>query len=149
MTMLLTRRNQNYNQDWLPSLFRDFMNDDWFTGRTSGSVPALNVIENEKDYELEFAVPGLKKEELNLQVDNDGVMSISMVSKQEDSKTDNKRNYIRREFSYQRINQSYILPDDADHKNIKAKVENGVLTINIPKVSAVSQAKAVKNIAIE
>lgn len=149
MTMLLTRRNQNYNQDWLPSLFRDFMNDDWFTGRTSGSVPALNVIENEKDYELEFAVPGLKKEELNLQVDNDGVMSISMVSKQEDSKTDNKRNYIRREFSYQRINQSYILPDDADHKNIKAKVENGVLTINIPKVSAESQAKAVKNIAIE
>jgi len=147
--MLLTRRNQNYNQDWLPSLFRDFMNDDWFTGRTSGSVPALNVIENEKDYELEFAVPGLKKEELNLQVDNDGVMSISMVSKQEDSKTDNKRNYIRREFSYQRINQSYILPDDADHKNIKAKVENGVLTINIPKVPAESQAKAVKNIAIE
>ncbi|HOD68148.1 MAG: Hsp20/alpha crystallin family protein [Bacteroidaceae bacterium] len=125
------------------------MNDDWFTGRTSGSVPALNVIENEKDYELEFAVPGLKKEELNLQVDNDGVMSISMVSKQEDSKTDNKRNYIRREFSYQRINQSYILPDDADHKNIKAKVENGVLTINIPKVPAESQAKAVKNIAIE
>lgn len=149
MTMLLTRRNQNYNQDWLPSLFRDFMNDDWFTGRTSGSVPALNVIENEKDYELEFAVPGLKKEELNLQVDNDGVMSISMVSKQEDSKTDNKRNYIRREFSYQRINQSYILPDDADHKNIKAKVENGVLTINIPKVPTESQAKAVKNIAIE
>ena len=149
MTMLLTRRNQNYNQDWLPSLFRDFMNDYWFTGRTSGSVPALNVIENEKDYELEFAVPGLKKEELNLQVDNDGVMSISMVSKQEDSKTDNKRNYIRREFSYQRINQSYILPDDADHKNIKAKVENGVLTINIPKVPAESQAKAVKNIAIE
>jgi len=147
--MLLTRRNQNYNQDWLPSLFRDFMNDDWFTGRTSGSVPALNVIGNEKDYELEFAVPGLKKEELNLQVDNDGVMSISMVSKQEDSKTDNKRNYIRREFSYQRINQSYILPDDADHKNIKAKVENGVLTINIPKVPAESQAKAVKNIAIE
>lgn len=149
MTMLLTRRNQNYNQDWLPSLFRDFMNDDWFTGRTSGSVPALNVIENEKDYELEFAVPGLKKEELNLQVDNDGVMSISMVSKQEDNKTDNKRNYIRREFSYQRINQSYILPDDADHKNIKAKVENGVLIINIPKVPAESQAKAVKNIAIE
>ena len=59
--MLLTRRNQNYNQDWLPSLFRDFMNDDWFTGRTSGSVPALNVIENEKDYELEFAVPDSRR----------------------------------------------------------------------------------------
>ena len=54
--MLLARRNQNYNQNWLPSLFNDFMNDDWFTTRTAASVPALNVIENEKDYELEFAV---------------------------------------------------------------------------------------------
>ena len=81
--MLLARRNQNYNQNWLPSLFNDFMNDDWFTTRTTGAVPALNVIENEKNYELEFAVPGLKKEELNLQVDNDGIMSISMTRKNE------------------------------------------------------------------
>ena len=83
--MLLARRNQNYNQNWLPSLFNDFMNDDWFTTRTAASVPALNVIENEKNYELEFAVPGLKKEELNLQVDADGVMSISMVRKNEEN----------------------------------------------------------------
>jgi HSP20 family molecular chaperone IbpA len=108
--MLLARRNQNYNQNWLPSLFNDFMNDDWFTTRTAASVPALNVIENEKNYELEFAVPGLKKEELNLQVDADGVMSISMVRKNEDNKENKKRNYIRREFSYQEFNQSYILP---------------------------------------
>ena len=83
--MLLARRNQNYNQNWLPSLFNDFMNDDWFTTRTAASVPALNVIENEKNYELEFAVPGLKKEELNLQVDADGVMSISMTRKKEEN----------------------------------------------------------------
>ena len=98
--MLLARRNQNYNQNWLPSLFNDFMNDDWFTTRTAASVPALNVIENEKNYELEFAVPGLKKEELNLQVDADGVMSISMVRKNEENKENKenkKRNYIRSE----------------------------------------------------
>ena len=122
--MLLARRNQNYNQNWLPSLFNDFMNDDWFTTRTAASVPALNVIENEKNYELEFAVPGLKKEELNLQVDADGVMSISMVHKNEENKEDKKRNYIRREFSYQEFNQSYILPEDADREKISAKVEH-------------------------
>ena len=146
--MLLARRNQNYNQNWLPSLFNDFMNDDWFTTRTSTAVPALNVIENEKDYELEFAVPGLKKEELNLQVDNDGIMSISMTRKNEENKEDNKRNYIRREFTYQEFNQSYILPDDADRAKISAKVENGVLTINVPKLPAEKQPQAIQNIAI-
>ena len=146
--MLLARRNQNYNQNWLPSLFNDFMNDDWFTTRTSSAVPALNVIENEKTYELEFAVPGLKKEELNLQVDNDGIMSISMTRKNEENKEDNKRNYIRREFTYQEFNQSYILPDDADRAKISAKVENGVLTINVPKLPAEKQPQAVQSIAI-
>jgi HSP20 family protein len=124
------------------------MNDDWFTTRTSSAVPALNVIENEKDYELEFAVPGLKKEELNLQVDNDGIMSISMTRKNEDNKEDSKRNYIRREFTYQEFNQSYILPDDADRAKISAKVENGVLTINVPKMPAEKQPQAVQTIAI-
>ena len=146
--MLLARRNQNYNQNWLPSLFNDFMNDDWFTTRTTSAVPALNVIENEKNYELEFAVPGLKKEELNLQVDNDGIMSISMTRKNEENKEDNKRNYIRREFTYQEFNQSYILPDDADRAKISAKVENGVLTINGPKLPAEKQPQAIQNIAI-
>ena len=138
--MLLAKRNQNYNQNWLPSLFNDFMNDDWFTTRTAASVPALNVIEN--------AVPGLKKEELNLQVDADGVMSISMVHKNEENKEDKKRNYIRREFSYQEFNQSYILPDDADREKISAKVENGVLTIDVPKLPAEKQAQAIQSIAI-
>ncbi len=146
--MLLAKRNQNYNQNWLPSLFNDFMNDDWFTTRAATSVPALNVIENEKDYELEFAVPGLKKEELNLQVDADGVMSISMVRNHEENKDDKKRNYIRREFSYQEFNQSYILPEDADRDKISAKVENGVLTINVPKMPAEKQAQAVQSIKI-
>ena len=146
--MLLARRNQNYNQNWLPSLFNDFMNDDWFTTRTNSAVPALNVIENEKNYELEFAVPGLKKEDLNLQVDNDGIMSISMTRKNEENKEDNKRNYIRREFTYQEFNQSYILPDDADRAKISAKVENGVLTINVPKLPAEKQPQAIQNIAI-
>ena len=146
--MLLARRNQNYNQNWLPSLFNDLMNDDWFTTRTNSAVPALNVIENEKNYELEFAVPGLKKEELNLQVDNDGIMSISMTRKNEENKEDNKRNYIRREFTYQEFNQSYILPDDADRAKISAKVENGVLTINVPKLPAEKQPQAIQNIAI-
>jgi HSP20 family protein len=124
------------------------MNDDWFTTRTTSAVPALNVIENEKNYELEFAVPGLKKEELNLQVDNDGIMSISMTHKNEENKEDNKRNYIRREFTYQEFNQSYILPDDADRAKISAKVENGVLTINVPKLPAEKQPQAIQNIAI-
>ena len=65
-----------------------------------------------------------------------------------ENKENKKRNYIRREFSYQEFNQSYILPDDADREKISAKVENGVLTIDVPKLPAEKQAQAVQSIAI-
>ena len=70
------------------------------------------------------------------------------VIENEENKEDNKRNYIRREFTYQEFNQSYILPDDADREKISAKVENGVLTINVPKLPAEKQPQAIQNIAI-
>jgi HSP20 family protein len=144
--MLLAKRNQNYNQNWLPSLFNDLVNDDLFFGRNSGNVPAMNVVENEKNYELEFAVPGLKKEDLQLQIDADGIMSISMTHKE--NKEDKKPNYIRREFAYREFNQSYILPEDADREKITAKVENGVLSINVPKLEVEDKKPAVQSITI-
>ncbi len=106
----------------------------------------MNVVENDKNYELEFAVPGLKKEDLQLQIDADGIMSISMTCKE--TKEDNKPNYIRREFAYREFNKSYILPDDTDREKITAKVENGVLSINLPKLEVEDKKSAVKTITI-
>lgn len=144
--MLLAKRNQNYNQNWLPSLFNDLVNDDLFFGRNSGNVPAMNVVENENNYELEFAIPGLKKEDLQLQIDADGIMSVSMTHKE--SNEDKKPNYIRREFAYREFNQSYILPEDADREKISAKVDNGILSINVPKLEVEEKKPTVQSINI-
>lgn len=145
-TMLLARRNQ-YNPSVMPSIFNDLFNDDWFFGHGATSVPAMNVVENEKNYELEFAVPGLKKEDLNLQIDQEGIMSVSMVKK-EDKENKTGRNFIRREFSYNQFSQSYILPDDADREAVSAKVSDGILTISVPKLEPEQAKPAVRTIDI-
>ncbi len=144
--MLLARRNQ-YNPSVMPSIFNDLFNDDWFFGHGATSVPAMNVVENEKNYELEFAVPGLKKEDLNLQIDQEGIMSVSMVKK-EDKENKTGRNFIRREFSYNQFSQSYILPDDADREAVSAKVSDGILTISVPKLEPEQAKPAVRTIDI-
>ena len=145
-TMLLSRRNQ-YNPSMMPGIFNDLFNDDWFFGHRTASTPAMNVVENDKDYELEFAVPGLKKEDLNLQIDSEGIMSVSMTKKDgKEEKSD--RNFIRREFSYSQFSQSYILPEDADRENISAKVTDGILTICVPKLKPQETRPSVHTISI-
>lgn len=145
-TMLLARRNQ-YNPSVMPSIFNDLFNDNWFFGHGTTSTPAMNVVENDKGYELEFAVPGLKKDDLNLQIDSEGIMSVSMTKK--DSKEEKSdRNFIRREFSYNQFSQSYILPDDADRENISAKVTDGILTICVPKLKPQETKPSVRTINI-
>ncbi|MBQ0095135.1 MAG: Hsp20/alpha crystallin family protein [Bacteroidetes bacterium] len=144
--MLLARRNQ-YNPSVMPGILSDLFNDDWFFGHGATSVPAMNVVENEKNYELEFAVPGLKKEDLNLQIDQEGIMSVSMVKK-EDKENKTGRNFIRREFSYNQFSQSYILPDDAEREAVSAKVSDGILTISVPKLEPEQAKPAVRTIDI-
>ncbi|HZK03047.1 MAG TPA: Hsp20/alpha crystallin family protein [Bacteroidaceae bacterium] len=146
--MVLAKRNQNYGQNWLPSLFNDFFNDEWFVNRSAVAAPAMNVIENSKAYDIEFAIPGLKKEDINLQIDCDNILSISMIKKDNKEEKD-KPNYLRREFSYQKVNQSYILPEDISRDKISAKVDNGVLYINVPKLKAEDKKNEVQSISID
>ena len=130
------------NQNWLPSLFNDFFGDEWMgMQHKHASVPAINIIENEKDFRVELAVPGTTKEDfkVNVNADNELVISLEKRSEKEekegdkDKKEGHRGTYLRREFSYTSFQQSFSLPDDVDRQKISAKVENGVLTINLPK----------------
>ena len=123
------------------------MNGDWFSERPMNNVPALNVTENGTNYELEFAVPGLKKEDIELKIDADGIMTVSYSRKQE--KKENDSRYIRREFSFHQFSQSYILPDDTDRNAVSAKVEDGILTVSVPKLPEEKTAPAVRTISID
>ena len=125
-----------YNQNWLPSIFNDFFDNDWME-KTNATAPAINVIESEKNYKVEVAAPGMTKDDFNIHLGDDNELVISMEKKveNEDKDKENKK-YLRREFSYTKFQQSLYL------------VSDGVLTIELPKYSPEEKAKVNRVIEI-
>ena len=103
----------------------------------------MNVLEDENAYHLELAAPGMCKNDFNVHISKDGNLVIEMEKKEkeekkecEDGKCCESKNvrYIRREFSCSKFRQTLLLPENAERDEIKARVENGVLHICIPKM---------------
>lgn len=121
------------NAAWLPSVFNDFFDTD-FMPRANATAPAINVKESDKGYTVELAAPGMTKDDFNVHINDEGNLIIKMEQKNEKKEEDKSVRYLRREFSYTKYEQTLILPDDVKKDAISAKVENGVLTVELPKV---------------
>ena len=132
---------------WFPTVFDDFLNND-FLPRANATAPAVNVKEDEKAYTMEIAAPGIKKEFCRVNINQEGNLCIAIENKLEHKEEDKKSHFIRREFSYSNYEQNYTLPEDVDKDKIAAKVENGILTIAMPKLRKEEQAKLTKTIDI-
>ena len=139
---------RRYEQNWLPEIFNDFFANDWMT-RTNSTAPAINVIEDDKDYKVEVAAPGMNKEDFKVNVTDDNYLVLTMENKNESKDEDKKRKYLRREFSYHKFEQSLALPEDVNKDEIKAAVNDGILTIDIPKMKVAEKQPAVKQIEIQ
>ena len=122
------------SNSWFPTVFDDFFNSDWMP-KMKATAPAVNVKEDAKAYTMEVAVPGIKKEFCRVNINEDGNLDIAIENKMEHKEEDKKQHYLRRELSYCNYQQTYVLPDDIVKDNIAAKVDNGVLTITMPKVT--------------
>lgn len=140
----LVRRNQN----WLPSIFNDFFDNTWMD-RANATAPAINVIENDNNYCVEVAAPGMTKDDFNIQIDDDDNLVITMEKKDEKKEGQKNSRYLRREFSYSKFQQAMVLPDDVDRTKISAKVNNGVLEVELPKVPVEEKKAKVTNIEIK
>ncbi|GLB49945.1 Hsp20/alpha crystallin family protein [Neptunitalea lumnitzerae] len=128
--MSLVKRNNNV---WLPNLLDEFlMKPDLFGGvqNLGNNTPAVNIKDNEKEFLLELAVPGRKREDFNLEVD-EGVLTISSEVKSENEVKEH--NYTRREFNYSSFKRAFTLPETVNEDAIKANYEDGVLSIELPK----------------
>lgn len=140
---------RRYNgQNWLPSLFNDFFDNDWMM-KANSTAPAINVIESEKDYKIEVAAAGLKKEDFSIHLGEDGELFICMEKKTDNKDEDKNKKYLRREFSYAKFQQSLILPEDVDKEQISASVSDGVLTIDLPKRAPEEKTKVNRMIEIK
>ena len=121
----------------------DFFNDIFENKaleKVTGTAPAMNVLENDKEYKLEVAVPGMCKDDFKVHLNKDGNLVIEMEKKdccfkRKDNEGQKKEcRYIRKEFSYSKFSQTLLLPDNVDKEKIEAQVNNGVLKVIIPKM---------------
>ncbi len=127
MIMIPVRRT-----NWLPSVFNDFFGNEWIE-KSNSTSPAVNIIENDREYKVELAAPGLTKDDFRIDLHDDNHLIVSMEKKTENKEEDKNNKYLRREFSYMNFRQSMILPDNIEKDKINAKAEDGVLSISIPK----------------
>ncbi len=121
------------HNSWLPEVFNDFFNTG-FLPKTNATAPAINVMEDDTQYTVEMAAPGMTKEDFNVHINQTGDLVIKMERKEEKKEEDKNVHYLRREFSYAQYEQTLILPDDVDKAKICARVADGVLTVDLPKV---------------
>ncbi len=136
------------SNSWFPTVFDEFFNNDWMP-KMQTTAPAINVKENSNAYTMEFAVPGIKKEFCRVNLNADGNLEVTIENKLEHKEENKKEHYLRREFSYSNYQQVYVLPDDVVKDNIGAKVDNGVLTITMPRVAKEDAKQIQRQIAID
>jgi len=139
------RRNQN--QEWFPLFFNDFFKDDWKVG-TSTNVPAINVKESEEAFVVEVAAAGMTKDDFCVTLDDDNDLVITMEKKSEGETQNKAERYLRREFTFAKFRQTMVLPDNVNKEKIEAKVENGVLTVQLPKMTEKDIQKKQRAIAV-
>lgn len=115
---------------WLSDAFESVFNDSILTDRLVSRVPAVNIAETDADYQIELAIPGLKKEDFKISVDKN-ILSISADQKNE--KAQEGKKYSKREYSYNSFVRSFTLPDTIDHSKIDATYTDGILKLTVAK----------------
>lgn len=130
-TMNLVKKNPS---NLFPAIMEEFFKPDYFGGvqTFASNVPSVNIKETETQFQIELAAPGLKKENFNIELDNE-TLSISSEIKTEKEENNEKELYTRKEFSYSSFKRSFTLPKTVNAENIEANYENGVLVLTLPK----------------
>lgn len=129
---LVKWRNQDDNFPSFSNFFEDFFSRDVYNGNLRGAnLPAVNISEDDDNFEVEVAAPGLKKDDFKINLENN-LLTISGEHKEENEEKEGKK-ISRREFNYTSFNRSFTLPETVEADNIQAKYQDGVLRLTLPK----------------
>ena len=118
------------NNKVFPSLMNQFFNDDLRMNviNNNHSVPSVNSIENDNSFEIDLAVPGMKKDDFTIQL-NDKVL---VVSSENTNSVENNSMSLN-EFNYSSFQRSFIVPETVELDKIRANYKNGILKVKLPK----------------
>jgi HSP20 family protein len=136
--------------DMFPDMFEDFFKpwNEKFSGNMWGkmlTVPAVNIIEDDKSFTLSLAAPGLKKEDFHIQM-NGTMLTIS--SEKEEQKEEKDERMTRNEYNFTSFTRTFNVPEDIEMEKIAANYENGVLTLMLPKKEEAKRMMQTKNIKV-
>jgi len=126
--MLPTISRRSFRPFYMPNFFEN----DFFpvlTNRTS-AMPAVNIREDEKNYFLDLAIPGMDKKDLKIDI-NEDVLTISSETKNETEES--RDGYKRKEFSYSTFCRSFYIPENVEREQIEATYKDGILSVALPK----------------
>lgn len=134
-----------------PSVFDDFFKpwNEWFDGGKTGgilTVPAVNVTENHESYTVSLAVPGVKKDDLKIDVDGN---MITISSETEVEKEEKDEKYTRKEYNYNSFSRTFTIPEDVRTDSIQARYENGVLNVTLPRIKTTEKTNLTRKIEIK
>ncbi|MGI6321278.1 MAG: Hsp20/alpha crystallin family protein [Bacteroidales bacterium] len=131
------------NKPVLNRLFDDFFSmNDIYKNSIMAKTPAANIIEEEQQFLIEIAAPGLKKDDFKIKMDK-LVLNISVEKEQ--NQEENESNYTKREFSYTSFSRGFNIPETIDVEKIEAAYEKGILIIKLPKKEeAVLKSREIK-----
>lgn len=138
------------NSPWFPSIFDEFFPENRLDSINYErfSIPSVNIKENLSNFVIELAVPGLKKEDIAIEVEKD-LLKVSSKNTSEEVKTEENegRKYSRKEFNFSSFERSFTLPDLIQVDEIHANYENGILSIELPKMEEAKNIKRMVEIS--
>ena len=126
-----------------PVFFEDFINN-LFGSNIYNDIPPYNIVDNDKEFLIEFSVPGFDKKDFLLEVEENNLKVSNLSSK--NNKLEN--NFFKRQFNYSQFEKNFTIPEEVNIEKISSKYENGILKIFLPKIKEFKQTK-IKSIQVK
>ena len=138
-----------FDDDWMFPFDSDFFGkNNPLYGKHAKNLMKTDVRETESSYEVDIDLPGFKKDEINAQLEN-GYLTVSAAKGLDKDEQDQKGKYIRQERYAGAMSRSFYIGEEVSQDEIRAKYENGILRLTIPKKDAKPAVEEKKHIAIE
>ena len=126
-----------------PVFFEDFINN-FFGSNIYNDIPPYNIIQTDKEFLIEFSVPGFNKKDFSIEVEENN-LKVSKLSVGND-KLENK--FYKRQFNYSQFEKKFTIPEEVNIDKINSIYENGILKIFLPKIKEFKQSK-IKSIQVK